>query len=223
MPMCAEVGDVAFGDAAPIVERSLGYGVATLHEAAGRRGLVHAIRLLVGPAFAGPAATVAIPAGDNLGIHVLLAEAPAGSVACVASAGQGRYGVVGELIVEAARAAGIAGLVLDDGIRDAELLAAPPSIAARGIVANGTVKRRHLGLGVPVALGGVLVRPGDWVVVDTDGACVIPADRLPAVLSAAEARVRKEDTIRDALRAGETTITVLGLGTLLSDMEVRST
>jgi 4-hydroxy-4-methyl-2-oxoglutarate aldolase len=197
-------------------------GVATLHEAMGRRGLVPGIRLLVGPAFAGPATTVSIPAGDNLGIHALLVETPAGGVACVASAGQGHYGVLGELIVEAARAAGITGIVVDDGIRDIDLLTAPPSIAARGVTATGTVKRRHLGLREPIALAGVLVRPGDWVVADGDGLCVIPADRLDAAIAAADARVAKEDRIRDALRAGETTIAVLGLGPLLETGEGRA-
>jgi 4-hydroxy-4-methyl-2-oxoglutarate aldolase len=215
MPMSAD--PAADATAATLV----GHGVATLHEAMGRRGLARGIRLLVGPAFAGRAATVAIPAGDNLGIHALLVETPAGGVACVASAGYGRYGVLGELIAEAARAAGIAGLVIDDGIRDADLLAAPPSIAARGVAAAGTVKRRHLGLGGPIALGGVLVRPGDWVVADPDGVCVIPSADLETVRSAAVARVTKEDAIRQALQAGETTIAVLGLGPMLDRGEGR--
>ena len=180
-------------------DRLVQLGVATLHEAMGRRGIVRGIRLLVGPAFAGPASTVSIPAGDNLGIHALLVETPAGGVACVASAG----------------------IVVDDGIRDIDLLSAPPSIAARGVTATGTVKRRHLGLGEPIALGAVLVRPGDWIVADGDGLCVIPADRLDAAIAAAEARVTKEDGIRDALRAGETTIAVLGLGPLLETREGR--
>lgn len=189
-------------------------GVATLHEAMGRRGLARGPRLIVGPPFAGPALTVSIPAGDNLGIHALLEDAEPGSVICVASAGGG-YGVLGELIAVAARERGVAGLVIDDAIRDLGQLTAPPSIAARGVSAAGTVKRRMRGIGVPVALGGVLVRPGDEVVVDRDGVCVIPRDELGAVVTAARERVVKEDAIRAALERGETTVSVLGLGDLL--------
>jgi 4-hydroxy-4-methyl-2-oxoglutarate aldolase len=221
--MSADAADVAIDAeaAAEIAEALVDLGVATLHEAMGRRGLLRGIGLMVGPPFAGRASTVAIPAGDNLGIHALLAATPVGGVACVASAGRGRFGVMGELIAEAARAASIAGLVIDDGIRDTALLQAPPSIAARGTAATGTVKRRHLGIDEPIGLGGILVRPGDWVVVDRDGVCVIPSARLDGVLEAADARRSKEEGIREALRAGETTIAVLGLGPLLEGGEGR--
>jgi 4-hydroxy-4-methyl-2-oxoglutarate aldolase len=220
-PAAAPIAAASTTAATTTAARLVGLGVATLHEAVGRRGLLRGIRLLVGPAFAGRAATVAIPAGDNLGLHALLVDTPVGGVACVASSGDGRYGVLGELIAEAARAAGIAGLVVDDGVRDIDLLTAPPSIAARGVVATGTVKRRHLGIGGPIALGGQLVRPGDWVVADADGVCVIPSAGLDATVGAAEARVAKEDGIREALRSGGTTIAVLGLGPLLDTGEGR--
>ena len=84
------------------------------------------------------------------------------------------------------------------------------------------MKRRLLGLGEPVALGGTLIRPGDWVVVDHDGVCVLPGERLDAVLAAAESRRGREDAIREALRAGETTIAALGLGPLLERWERRT-
>ena len=79
-------------------------GVPTLHEANQRRGLMRRMQVLVGEAFAGPALTVAIPAGDNLGLHLALAEAEPGTVLCVASAGRGIFAAAGELIAEAARA-----------------------------------------------------------------------------------------------------------------------
>lgn len=191
------------------------FGVATVHEAQGRRGLLAGVRLLVGPAFAGPAETVAIPAGDNLGIHALFRVARPGTVACIASAGQGAFGILGDLLQTAAAERGLAGLVIDDGIRDMAQLAAPPSIAARGVNAQGTQKRRHLGLNCPVALGGVLIRPGDWILGDSDGVCVIPAERLDAVLAGAEARTGKEEGIRAELLRGRSTADVLGLERLL--------
>lgn len=186
-------------------------GVATLHEANDRTSLLRGLDLLVGAGFAGPAETVAIATGDNLGIHLALESAEPGSVLCVASDGNGVYGVIGDLIVEAARARGLAALVVDDGIRDLAELEPPPAIAARGVSARGTVKRRVRSLGVPVAVGGVLVAPGDWVVGDRDGVCVVQRDRLDAMLARAGARIAKEDALRRRLRAGETTVSALGL------------
>ena len=191
------------------------FGVATVHEALGRRGLMHGVRLLVGPAFAGAATTVALPAGDNLGIHAALADAGAGAVLCVASGGEGRFGVIGDLIVAAAAKRGLAGLVIDDGIRDFAQLQAPPSIAARGLSALGTQKRRIRSQGVPVAIGGVMVAPGDWIVGDHDGVCVVPEARLTMLLDAASAREAKEDIIRAELARGRTTVDVLGLSALI--------
>jgi 4-hydroxy-4-methyl-2-oxoglutarate aldolase len=165
----------------------IAFGVTTVHEALGRRGLVSGLRLLVGPAFAGPAITVAIPVGDNLGIHALLSDAPAGAVACVASEGKGRFGVFGDLLALAARERGLAGLVIDDGVRDVIELKAPP-IAARGNASFGTQKRRVLSLHEP---------------------------KLDALIGAATARVAKEEDMRVELRRGRTSVDVLGLTSLL--------
>jgi 4-hydroxy-4-methyl-2-oxoglutarate aldolase len=191
------------------------FGTATVHEALGRHGLMRGMRLLVGPAFAGQAITVALPAGDNLGIHAALSDAKPGTVLCIASGGQGNYGVIGDLIAAAAAKRGLAAMVIDDGIRDIRQLNAPPSIAARGVSALGTVKRRIISLGKDIAIGGVLVRPGDWIVGDADGVCVIPPERLSRLLEAAAAREAKEDTIRTELARGRTTVDVLGLAGLI--------
>jgi 4-hydroxy-4-methyl-2-oxoglutarate aldolase len=179
-------------------------GVATLHEGSGRRNLLSQVSLIVGPPFAGQAHTVALPAGDNLGLHVALETAPPSSVVCAASTGQGLYGVAGELLIESARARGVTALVIDDGIRDLDHLVAPPAIAARGISARGTVKRRvRQAVGDPVALGGVLIEPGDWVVCDRDGTLVIPQGHLEEVVERSSERVVKETEIRELLAAGK--------------------
>jgi regulator of RNase E activity RraA len=128
--------------ASDVADRLVELGVAALHEALGRQHLLGGVRLLVGGPFAGPALTVGLPAGDNLGLHVALEQVESGSVVCAESTGGGLYGVVGEILVEAGRARGIAGFVLDDGVRDADRLTPPPSIAGRGVSARGTVKRR---------------------------------------------------------------------------------
>jgi 4-hydroxy-4-methyl-2-oxoglutarate aldolase len=187
-------------------------GVATLHEAAGRRHLVRRVRLLVGEPFAGPAVTVELPAGDNLGIHLALEQAEPGTVLCAGSAGRGVYGVVGELLAEAARARGVVGLVVDDGIRDGDELEPPPAIAACGWSALGTVKRRlRRRVGSDVALGGTIVRAGDWVTCDRDGIVVIAADAVSEVVRVADARVRREAEARQLLRSGTPSREVFGL------------
>jgi 4-hydroxy-4-methyl-2-oxoglutarate aldolase len=200
-----------------IAAQLIAFGTSTVHEALGRRGLMDGISVRVGTAFAGPAETVAIPAGDNLGIHALLARASRGAVLCIASAGRGDFGVFGDLLMEASRVRGIAALVIDDGIRDLAALSAPPSIASRTISSRGTVKRRFLSLGQPVGVGNILVRPGDWIVGDTDGLCVVPAAKLDALLAAAQARVDKEAGIRTALVTGRTSVDVLGLTSLIKE------
>ena len=186
--------------------------MATLHEAARRRGLLHGIRLLVGKPFAGPAITVALPAGDNLGLHLVLEAAKPGSVVCVGSAGGGAYGVLGDLLFESARTRGVAGLVIGDGIRDLGALRPPPSLAALSVSARGTLKSRlRSEVGAGAALGGTFVSTGDWIICDRDGACVIPNQELHTVLAAAGTRETKESAIRDRVKSGETTREVLTL------------
>jgi 4-hydroxy-4-methyl-2-oxoglutarate aldolase len=197
-----------------VAERLIALGVATLHEAEGRRPVMRDVRLLVGEPFAGPAVTVGLPAGDNLGIHLALEAAGPGSVVCVASAGRGVYGVFGDLLHLCAAGQGVVALVIDDGIRDVAHLPPSPAVAARGISAHGTIKRRlRQPVGASVAMGGVLVAPGDWIVGDGDGIYAIPAAEVEAVIAKAEGRERKEDGLRPLLAAGQTTRAVLGLPT----------
>jgi 4-hydroxy-4-methyl-2-oxoglutarate aldolase len=189
-----------------------GLGVATLHEASGRRGLARGLGLVVGEPFAGPAVTVALAAGDNLGVHLALEAAAAGSVVCVASGGGGVYGVYGDLLHESARARGIAGLVIDDGIRDTVELTPPPSVACRGVGALGTVKRRvRQPVGAAVAVGGILITQGDWVVVDRDGVFVVARDLVEGLLAAGEARIEKEAGLRAELAGGAVSRELFGL------------
>jgi 4-hydroxy-4-methyl-2-oxoglutarate aldolase len=195
-----------------ISRRLVQLGVAALHESSGRRNLHRGLWLIIGEPFAGRAVTVELPAGDNLGVHLALEAAGHGSVVCIASAGRGLYGVVGDLLVEAGRARGIAGFVIDDGIRDVVDLAPPPAIAARGISALGTVKRRlRRRVGADVSLGGVLVAAGDWIVCDRDGVCTVAKHDLDEVVARAELRVEREDELRGRLRRGTTSRSALGL------------
>jgi 4-hydroxy-4-methyl-2-oxoglutarate aldolase len=183
--------------------------VATLHEANYRRGLLRGLRLLVGPAFAGPASTVWIPAGDNLGIHRGLAAVTPGAVLCVASCGEGRYGVLGELLMAHARQRSVSALVLEDGCRDVDQLCHPPSVAAMGVAVQGTVKRRVISRDRAISIGGVLVNPGDWIIGDSDGVVAIQQSRLDIVVAAARLREQKESRVRRAVGDGATVLEAL--------------
>jgi 4-hydroxy-4-methyl-2-oxoglutarate aldolase len=195
-----------------LAARLCALGVATIHEAAGRRSVARSLRLLVGEPFAGRAVTVALPAGDNLGVHLAIEAAGPRSVVCVASHGGGTYGVLGDLLAESARAREISGLVIDDGIRDLTTLVAPPSIAARGISAHGTAKRRlRQPVGSAVAIGGLLVRGGDWIICDHDGVCVVREHDVAGVMERASAREEKEAGLREAFARGESSSATLAL------------
>jgi 4-hydroxy-4-methyl-2-oxoglutarate aldolase len=192
--------------------RLLGAGVVALAESLAPCRLLSGIRLQVGTPFAGPSVTVELPAGDNLGVHLALEAVNTGDVVCVASAGRGLYGVVGELLAESARARGVVAFVIDDGIRDVDALVAPPAIAARGVSARGTVKRRVRRIvNADVSLGGALVRAGDWITGDADGICVLPAEELESALARAESRIARERVVREELRTGTPSRRVLDL------------
>jgi 4-hydroxy-4-methyl-2-oxoglutarate aldolase len=197
---------------ADTASRLLQLGVATLHEAIGRGAVSRNLRLLVGPPFAGTAVTVGLAAGDNLGVHLAIEAARAGDVVCVASAGAGTYGVLGDLLLETARAKGLAGLVIDDGIRDVSTLAPPPSVSSRGLSAHGTVKRRvRQPVGAAVGIDNLFVRSGDWIVCDGDGLCVVRARDLARTLGAASAREEKEADLAEAFAEGASSSSLLGL------------
>jgi 4-hydroxy-4-methyl-2-oxoglutarate aldolase len=197
-----------------MADRLVALGVATLHEVLGRRHLLTGLRLLVGEPFAGPALTVAIPAGDNLGLHLALEAAQPGSVICGASVGGGLYGVLGEILHEAGRVRGVVGFAIDDGIRDFAHLNPPPSVAARGVSPRGTVKRRlRQPVGSDVPLGGTLVATGDWIICDRDGLCAIPERELQDTISRAESRLAAEHQAREQVDAGASTRSVLELTT----------
>ena len=165
-----------------------------------------------GARLAGPAFTAECPAGDNLAVHVAVAEAPPGAalvVDCTAEPGRGYWG---EVLTTGAEARGLAGLVLDGGVRDVDALAAHRFPVFSALVAlRGAAKEAGGTVGGPVTIGDVTVQPGDWVVADADGVVVIAAADLDAVLTAARARAEKEQGLFAALREGRTTIDLLDL------------
>jgi 4-hydroxy-4-methyl-2-oxoglutarate aldolase len=188
-------------------------GSATVYEASGAEGgLDPAIGpLWPGAAVCGAALTVECAIGDNLAIHRAL-ELAGGGLVLVVDAHAHLAGYWGEVLAVAARARGVAGLVIDGGARDTdalERLAFP--VFARGRSILRTVKHQPGRVGEPVVAGGVQVRAGDVVVADADGVVVVRAERLDEVLAASRARVEREREIMARLSAGELTLDLLGL------------
>lgn len=160
----------------------------------------------------GPTYPVSAQPGDNLAVHLALAEAPAGSVLVVKTGAEVERGFWGEIMTEAALARGIRGLVTDGAVRDTRALRRLEfPVFCAGVAIRGTTKNDRGLLNQPVVLGEVTIRPGDIIVGDDDGVVVVPADSALDVMEKAEARVRKETGFIERLRRGELTLDLLNL------------
>jgi 4-hydroxy-4-methyl-2-oxoglutarate aldolase len=189
-------------------------GAATVGESGGRPMAARVKAVWAGAGVVGPAFVASCAGGDNLAIHVAAAEAPAGSVLVVAVDGQPELGYWGEVLTTGAQARGIAGLVIDACVRDVdalERLAFP--VFSVGIALPGAAKVGPGAVGGTAVVGGVEVATGDLVVADRDGVAVVPAAAYDAVLAAARERAANEQGLFRDLRAGATTVELLGLDT----------
>jgi len=204
-------------DAANAAARALtGFGAATVHEAAGRRGAVdHRIRpLRDGYRLCAPILTVSTIAGSNLLIHQALAQAPIGWALAVSTSQAGEdFGYWGDLMTRAAEHAGLAGIVIDGCVRDAAAIRDTDlPVFSRGVCLRGTIKVPDGTIGAAISLGGVAVRTGDVVVGDDDGVVVIPRDDAKETALHALARDRSEAEIMRKLDEGETLVDIFGWG-----------
>jgi 4-hydroxy-4-methyl-2-oxoglutarate aldolase len=187
-------------------------GAATLGESGGRAMRARISAAWPGARLAAPAYPVTCTPGDNLAVHVAVAEAPTGVALVVDVGDQPELGYWGEVLTTAAQARGIAGLVIDGGVRDIDALQRLGFPAFSVVIAlPGATKNRAGSVGTHANVGDVDVRIGDWVVGDADGVAVIPGDQLDAVLGAGRAREAKEAKMFDELRAGKTTLELLDL------------
>jgi 4-hydroxy-4-methyl-2-oxoglutarate aldolase len=196
------------------VERFAGFDPATLYEAAGQKGMVDpSIRpAWSGARVCGRAATVECPPGDNLMLHIAVANARPGVVIVATVGSYLSAGAWGEILTAAAQARGVAGLVIDGAVRDIDAIRATTfPVFSRGLAIGSCTKERPGKLDVPIQIGGAVVHPGDLILGDADGLVVIEQDRLDAVYETAVGRRERESEIISQLREGRTTIELLGL------------
>ena len=193
-------------------------GVATVHEAAGRTGVVDLplIRVVPGSRVAGPARTALCMPGDNTMVHALVAHARPGDVLVLTSSEPAAVAFVGDLLATQAQAQGVAGILVDGAVRDLDELAELGlPIWTRFVRAQGATKGDVGKLDVPVVVGGAEIRPGDLVVMDCDGAVVVPADRVDEMLPAARERAERETAVRQRYRDGDLSYDLQGLRALV--------
>ncbi len=189
-----------------------GLGSATLGESGGRAAHRRLRPAWPGASIAAAAYPVRCTPGDNLAVHVAVTKAPRGSVLVVDVGQVADRGYWGEVLTTAAEAAGIAGLVLDGGVRDVGALEAHGfPVFSSTIALTGATKDKPGMVGRPVRVGGVMVAAGDWVVADVDGVTFVPGASVDEVLAAGREREAKEAGFFDALRSGSTTVELLGL------------
>jgi 4-hydroxy-4-methyl-2-oxoglutarate aldolase len=193
-------------------------GVATVHEAAGRTGIVDLAltQVVPGSRVAGPARIALCAPRDNTMAHAAIAHANPGDVLVFTSAQPEPYALIGELMATQAQTRGVAGILVDGAVRDLDELAAMGlPVWARFVRAQGAAKGAAGELDVPVVVGGAPIRPGDLIVMDCDGAMALPAERAAEVLPLAVQREEREGAMRMRYAAGELSYDTQGLRELI--------
>ncbi|MBI1760741.1 MAG: 4-carboxy-4-hydroxy-2-oxoadipate aldolase/oxaloacetate decarboxylase [Acidobacteria bacterium] len=209
--------------AAEIIATLGAQGVATIHEAQGRTGLLNPYMrpIYTAARVAGSAITVSCQPGDNLMIHAALEVCRSGDVLVVTTTSASTDGMFGELLATSCQARGIRGLVIEAGVRDvADLTALNFPVWSKAISAQGTVKATAGSVNVEVVCAGAIIHPGDVVVGDVDGVVVIKREQAAAVAQLGQKRLEKEAQSRARLKAGELGVDFYGLRAKLKELGV---
>jgi len=199
-------------------------GVATVHEAQGRTGLMRPYMRPIYPAarVAASAVTVSCQPGDNLMIHAAIEVCQPGDVLVVTTTSESDDGMFGELLGTSCHAHGIVGLVIDAGVRDvADLTSMNFPVWSKAISASGTVKASPGSVNINVVCAGAIVHPGDVIIGDHDGVGVVRWEAAAEVARLGSERVAKEQKSRERLRAGELGVDFYGLRAKLAELGVQ--